>query len=150
MLQRHFLQPESLYAKVVRGQKLYSPVVILRGADHVHVYLSGRTSALPTGELVGKGDMRAQIRQVCENIKSHLEFVGATLEDVLRTVTYVTDIEEYFRCMDERFKYFTSTLPTSTLLGVSRLGNPDFLVEIEAEAIIEPERLRIPESGGAE
>lgn len=88
--------------------------------------------------------MRAQIRLVCENIKTALESVGATFGDVVRTTTYTTDVDEYYRCCDERFQFFKEPLPTSTLIGISRLGMPDMLVEIELEAIMEAERLRLP------
>ena len=89
--------------------------------------------------------MRAQLRLVCENIGIALESVGALFADVVRTTTYTTDIDEYYRCSDERFKFFKDPLPTSTLLGVNRLGMPDMLVEIEVEAVIESHRLRLPE-----
>ena len=143
MIRRYHLMPEGMFARAVEGRDLYTSVVVVRGDEHAHVYLAGQVACLPSGELVGKGDMRAQIRQVCECIKAGLEFVGAGFGDVVRTVTYTTDIEEYFRCMDVRFEYFTSPPPTSTLLGVGRLASPDFLVEIEAEAVLETERLRV-------
>ena len=88
--------------------------------------------------------MRTQIGKVCENIKIALESVGATLADVTRTITYTTDMKAYFAAIDERWKYFKEPLPTSTLIGVASLAMPDMLVEIELEAIIEPERLKIP------
>jgi enamine deaminase RidA (YjgF/YER057c/UK114 family) len=71
-----------------------------------------------------------------------LEYVGATLDDVVRTVTYVRDIDAYYAVCDERYKYFTGNLPTNTLLAISRLAHPDMLIEIEAEAIVAPERLK--------
>jgi enamine deaminase RidA (YjgF/YER057c/UK114 family) len=145
MIQRYYLTPENIYKTGGNDQVLYTPIVVVRGSDLAHVYFSGRTARLPNGELSGKGDMRAQIRLVCENIKKSLDYVGANFQDIVRTVTYTTDIEEYYRCGDERFKHFTSPLPTSTLIGVNRLGMPEMLVEIEAEAIMEPERLRISE-----
>lgn len=75
-----------------------------------------------------------------------LKSVGATFADVTRTNTYTTDIPAYFAAIDERFKYFTDPLPANTLIGVAGLAMPDMLVEIEVEAIIETERLRIPEN----
>ena len=87
--------------------------------------------------------MGAQIRIVCEKVGQALGSVGAVLDDVVRTITYTTDIEEYYRCVDERYKVFNNLLPTNTLLGVSRLAHPDMMVEIEAEALIDSDRLRI-------
>jgi len=99
-------------------------------------------SVVPTGEIIGKGDMRAQIRKTCENIGKGLAYAGATFADVVTATTYVTDIEEYYRCSDERFKFFVEKPCASTLIQISRLGHPDSLVEITVEAIIEPERLK--------
>jgi enamine deaminase RidA (YjgF/YER057c/UK114 family) len=81
--------------------------------------------------------MRAQIEQVGNNIKDALEAVGATLGDVVRTTTYVTDIDEYFRHADMRLRYFGSAIPTSTTVEVRRLASPEHLVEIEAFAVTE-------------
>ena len=96
----------------------------------------------PGGEIVGKGDMRAQMRKTCENIGKGLAYAGVTFDDVVRATTYVTDIEEYYKCSDERFKFFTNNRPASVLIQVSRLGHRDAIIEIEVEAIIEPARLR--------
>jgi enamine deaminase RidA (YjgF/YER057c/UK114 family) len=61
---------------------------------------------------------------------------------VVRATTYVTDINAYYKCSDERFKFFRRNRPASVLIEVSRLGHPEAMVEIEVEAIIEPERLK--------
>ena len=145
MLERYFITPENSYRTGGNDKILYTPVVVVRGGDLAHVYLSGRTARLVNGDVAGKGDMRAQIRLVCENIKIALNSVGAEFSDVVRTTTYTTDIQEYYRCCDERFKFFKDPLPTSTLLGVNQLGMSDMLVEIEVEAIMEPDRLRVPD-----
>ena len=85
---------------------------------------------------VHPGDMRAQLRQVCQNIGRALRSVGADFSDVVKTTTFTTDVEEYHRVSDERFKYFTRDLPTSALIGVKRLAHPDLMVEIEVMAVI--------------
>ena len=143
MLQRNFMEPQNMWKRIEKGNLLYSPILVVRGTDHAHVYIAGQTSRLPSGEEVGKGDMRAQIRQTCENIKTGLKNVGATLEDVVRMNLYVIDIEEYFRCCDERYKYFVKTRPPSTVIEIKKLGPPNAMIEIEVEAILEPERLRV-------
>jgi 2-iminobutanoate/2-iminopropanoate deaminase len=84
---------------------------------------------------VGKGDMRTQIRQTGENIKAALAAAGATLDDIVKTNTYVTDIEEFFKHTDVRREYF-GALPTSTTVEVRRLAHPDLLVEIEVVAMV--------------
>jgi len=142
MIKRSFLQPKDMWARVEKGNLLYVPVVVIEAAGHVHVYLSGQVARDPDGTITGKGDMRAQIRKTCENIGKGLAHVGADFDDVVRATTYVTDIEEYYRCSDERFKFFRKNRPASTLIEISRLGHPDAAIEIECEAIIEPERLK--------
>ena len=142
MIERKFLQPADMWARVENGNLLYVPVVTIHGTDHAHIYLSGQVAREASGAIVGKGDMRAQIRKTCENIEKGLTLCGATFEDVVRATTFVTDIEEYYRCSDERFKFFKTVRPASTLIQISRLGHRDAMVEIEVEAIIEPARLK--------
>ena len=142
MIKRQFMQPKDMWARVENGELLYVPVVTVHGQAHAHVYLAGQMARKVTGEIVTKGDMRAQIRTTCENIEKGLAYAGATFDDVVRATTYVTDIQEYYRCSDERFKFFKKNRPASVLIEVSRLGHPEAMVEIEVEAIIEPERLK--------
>ena len=142
MLKKRFLQPKDMWARVENGNLLYVPIVVAESAEHAHIYLAGQIARNVDGSIVGKKDMRAQIRKVCENIEKGLTHVGATFDDVVRATTYVTDIEEYYRCSDERFKYFRNHRPASTLIQIARLGHPDCLVEIECEAVIEPQRLK--------
>ena len=142
MIKRQFLQPEDMWARVENGNLLYVPVVIVQGTDHAHIYLAGQMAREPSGAIVGVGDMRAQIRKTCENIGKGLACAGATFDDVVRATTYVTDIEEYYRVSDERFKFFVKQRPASVLVQIARLGHRDAMVEIEVEAIIEPERLK--------
>jgi 2-iminobutanoate/2-iminopropanoate deaminase len=89
-----------------------------------------------SGNIVGPGDMRAQIRQVGENLKNALEAAGATLNDLVKTTTFVTDIDEFFRHVDVRHDYLGVSLPASTTVEVRRLSHPDLLVEIEAMAVL--------------
>jgi enamine deaminase RidA (YjgF/YER057c/UK114 family) len=142
MIERQFLCPDDMWKRVENGELLYVPVVTVHGADHAHVYIAGQMAREPTGEIVGKGDMRAQIRKVCENIGKGLAYAGATFDDVVRATTYVTDIQEYYRASAVRFEFFRKNRPASVLIEIVRLGHPDAMVEIEVEAIIEPERLK--------
>lgn len=145
MLERYYITPENSYKLGGNMQVIYTPVVVVKSEDHhAHVYLAGRTSRTLDGDVACKGDMRGQIREVCKAITIALESVGATIADVTRTTTYTTDMKAYFAAIDERFKWFKDPLPTSTLIGVACLAMPEMLVEIECEALIERERLRIP------
>jgi 2-iminobutanoate/2-iminopropanoate deaminase len=100
------------------------------------VFVSGQLSRNKNGEIVGKGDMRAQLRQALENVKAALEAAGAGLEDLVRTNTYVTDIDEYFKHVDVRMEYFSHGMPTSTTVEVRRLSQPELMVEIDAIAAV--------------
>ena len=144
MLKRHYVTPESTYKVGGNKQVIYTPVVVVEDTTHTHVYLAGRTSRTLDGDVACKGDMRGQIREVCKAIQIALESVGATFADVTRTTTYTTDMKAYFAAIDERFKFFKPPYPTSTLIGVACLAMPEMLVEIEVEAIIETNRLRLP------
>ena len=131
--------PKGLHHRVLKGHTLYSHVVIASGTRLV--FISGKVAKNEKGELVGKGDMRAQLRQVCENLKIALEAAGATFDDVVDTTTFTTDIQEYWRCVDVRFEYFKGpNLPASTVIGVppgSIADSPDFLVEMKAVAVLD-------------
>ena len=128
------IHPEGLSKRIVAGQLLYSPVVVVE--DAVLVFVSGLLARNAAGERVGKGDMGAQIRQVGENLRTALGAAGATLDDIVRTTTYVTDIDEFFRHVEVRQESFGRALPTSTTVEVRRLSHPDFMVEVEAFAAI--------------
>lgn len=131
---QHF--PSGLSRRVVQGHVLYAPVVSFDLGAHTLVFVSGLLSRDADGNIVGRGDMGAQIARVGENLAIALDAAGATLADLVRTQTLVTDIEAFFLHMDVRQKYFGAALPTSTTVEVRRLSHPDFLVEIEALAII--------------
>ena len=132
---RRRVHPQKLSLRTSKdGRILYSQVVEVIGSGRM-IFVAGQVARDGNGENVGKGDMRAQIEQVGENIKDSLEAVGATLDDIVRTTTYVTDIDEYFKHADVRLRYFGSAVPTSTTVEVRRLASPDNMVEIEVLAI---------------
>lgn len=134
-MQRNNIFPDTLHRRVVSGHLLYAPVVVVRGGTTI--FVSGLVSRDKDGNVIGKGDMAAQIRQVGENLRLSLEAAGATLKDLVRTCTFVTDIDEFFKHVDVRARYLGEALPTSSTIGVSRLSHPDFMVEIEAFAVID-------------
>ena len=133
-MDRKNIQPEALATRVVGGHVLYSHVVVVEGKKTI--FVSGQLARDREGGVVGAGDMRAQIRQVGENIKAALAAAGATLGDIVKTNTYVTDMDEYFKHVDVRMEYFGPAMPTSTTVEVRRLAHPDFLVEIEVVAML--------------
>jgi enamine deaminase RidA (YjgF/YER057c/UK114 family) len=101
-----------------------------------HIFLSGQLARALDGSCVGKNDMRAQMIQVGENIKAGLESVGVTLNDIVKTTTYVTDMEEFLKHPDLRVQYFGKDLPTSTTVEVRRLVHLDFMIEVEVTAMV--------------
>ena len=103
-ISRKNIQPEALAAPIRSGHTLYSHVVAVEGRRLV--FVAGQLARDRAGNVVGKGDMRAQIRQVGENIKAALAAAGATLGDIVKTNTYVTDMDEYFKHVDVRMEYF--------------------------------------------
>ncbi len=140
MVERYFLNPDDMWARVENGELLYAPITVIADDTHSHIYLSGQTARLASGEH-GAKDMRGQIGQVCQNIGRALNHVGATYDDVVTSTTYVLDLKEYYRHSDERFKYFENNRPASTLIQVSSASIPGTLIAINCEAIIETERL---------
>ena len=131
---RKTMQPPALVIATREDRVLYSNVVTARPGRLV--FIAGQLSRDQGGNIVGKGDMRAQIRQVCENIKAAVTAAGGTLGDLVRTNTFTTDIEEFRKHWDVRTDYFGVDPPTSTTVEVRRLAFADCLVEIDAIAVI--------------
>ena len=135
-VKRERIQPDKLHIRKSGDQVLYSQVMVVEANGCRQIFIAGQTPRDRDGNCVGKGDIRAQIEQVCENIKAALEAAGASLADIVKTTTYVTDMDEYFRHQDVRMRFFSQALPTSTTVQVARLSRPEFMVEIEAFAIV--------------
>jgi enamine deaminase RidA (YjgF/YER057c/UK114 family) len=133
-MERKNIQPEALHIRVVNGHVLYSHAVAVQGGRTL--YISGQLARDREGNIVGRSDMAAQIRQVGENLKAALAASGAGLEDLVKTTTYVTNIDEFFKHAALRMEYFGPGLPASTTVEVRRLSHPDFMVEVEAVAVL--------------
>jgi 2-iminobutanoate/2-iminopropanoate deaminase len=112
----------------------YSHVVSATGGRTI--YISGQVAFDAKGQLVGKGDLAAQTRQVFANLDTALKAAGATFNDVVKTNYYMLDASQVQVIREVRSQYFTKALPASTLVQVGRLANPDFLVEIEVVAVV--------------
>lgn len=103
-----------------------------------HVWVAGTTATDAEGKLVGRGDASAQARQALANVARALERAGASLEDVVRTRIYVTDIAGWEAIGRAHGEMFGHVRPACTMIEVKGLVDPDMLVEIEAEAYCQP------------
>jgi len=113
----------------------YSQLATVHGGRVV--FIAGQVALDQSGSLVGQGDFRAQAGQVFENLKAAVEAVGGTFRDVIKLNSYVLDITNLPQFREVRDRYIDlQNPPASTAIEVSRLFRPEFLLEIEAVAVI--------------
>jgi 2-iminobutanoate/2-iminopropanoate deaminase len=127
---KQIIQPESLNDPRPR----YSQGIQTEGGKLL--FIAGQTASDKDGNVVGKGDIEAQTRQVFKNLAAVLSEAGGTLDNLVMTTTYITDRkyrEGYNRVRSQQYK---SNPPTSTLVIVTGLANPDYLIEINGIAVL--------------
>ena len=101
-----------------------------------HIWVSGTTATDENGNVVGKGDAAAQTRHALQKIEKALAQAGASLKDVVRTRMFVTDIAEWEAIGRVHGEFFGAVRPAATMVQVSKLIDPDHLIEIEVDAFI--------------
>lgn len=100
------------------------------------VFISGMTARKPDGTIAGIGDITEQTRQVCENVKAAVEAAGGTLDDIVRVDVYVRNMEHFEKIHAVRREYFKPPLPASTMVEITKMTSPDYLIEISAIAVL--------------
>ncbi len=128
------MQERQRYSSGVKWESIVGYSRAVRVGNRI--YVTGTTATDENGNIVGIGDAYAQTIQIIKNIERALNALGANLENVVRTRMFVTNIsrwEEYGRAHGE---FFREILPATTMVEVSRLIDPEMLIEIEADAEI--------------
>ena len=127
------INPNGMYKP---NKNIYSQVVKSAGATTVHV--AGTVPFDEDANVVGIDDMKVQVLKILDNIRISLEAAGATPADVVRINIYALDVDDYVSSgAPEVISFFSDNKPASTTVQVSRLVHPDWIVEIEATAVID-------------
>jgi reactive intermediate/imine deaminase len=100
------------------------------------VYIAGQVALDKSGNVVGKNDFAAQATQVFENLKLALAAAGATFDNLVKVTTFVTDMSHLQALRALRARYYGKNAPASTLVQVGKLANEEFMIEIEAIAVV--------------
>ena len=132
-MEKQFINPPA-----VAASPAYTHVVTASG--NKTVYISGQVALDANGSLVGRGDLRAQTKQVFENLKRALAAAGAGFEDIVKVTYYIVGYrpEQLPAIREVRSEYLPrSNPPASTLVGVEALFMDDVLIEVEAIAVID-------------
>jgi enamine deaminase RidA (YjgF/YER057c/UK114 family) len=128
--------------KLVSSGSRYEPIIGFSRAVRVgnFVAVAGTAPIGPDGKTAGPGDPKAQARRCLEIIRAALEAAGASMKDVVRTRTFLTRVEDWERVGEAHGEFFRDIRPASTMVKVAGLIDPEWLVEIEADAVIDGDR----------
>jgi enamine deaminase RidA (YjgF/YER057c/UK114 family) len=126
---------ERYCAKDVFDPPTYSQAVKVTGAQTI-LFLSGQVAYDAQGQPAHRGDFAAQARAVFQAIRAQVEAGGGTLASVVKLNTYLTDIRHRAELVPVREEFFGKKTPASTLVAVAALAQPDWLIEVEAIAVV--------------
>ncbi len=151
-----FITTLSAIAQSKQKLKLINPNSLAKSPAYSHiaqintgriVLISGQVANDSLGNIVGKGDLKAQTEQVYKNIEKALNAVGASFADVAKFGIYIKDMSKIAefrevrnRLFDEKYYKNQTNRPVSTAIGVTELFNPDWLIEIEAFVVLSKKR----------
>jgi 2-iminobutanoate/2-iminopropanoate deaminase len=127
-------QPPGMDIRTQEGKAAYSHVVTVSGTGKL-IFIAGQLGRDAAGNIV-PGGMRAQMEQTFKNLDACLKAAGATWADVIKTNTFVVDYDAFSQCRDVRMRYLGVATPTSTTIEISRLAQPEAMVEIELVAVV--------------
>lgn len=121
--------------------KLCKPLGVYSQATEVvmperFVFVSGFTSRDQDGNVKGRGDIKVQTDTVLRNIQTILEEAGGAMKDIVKMTIYIRDMNMFNEIHEVRAKYFSQPYPACSMLEVSRMVDPDHLIEIEAVAAL--------------
>ena len=108
-----------------------------------HIHVSGTTAVNEQGKLIGLGDPYSQTKQIIRNIESALDVAGASLENIVRTRIYLTNIDSWKSVGKAHAEFFNDIRPATSMMEVNRLISREMLVEIEADAVVADNNLSI-------
>ena len=126
---------EQYAARGVYDPPIYSQAVKVTGGETI-LYLSGQVAYDESGGVAHPGDFKAQARAALQAVKAQVEAGGGTMANIVKVNTYLTDIRHRAEYAALREEFFGKKMPASTLVAVSALAQPEFLIEIEAIAVI--------------
>lgn len=121
--------------RIRKPSGVFSQATVIEAQGRL-VFISGMTSRRPDGSIAGIGDITAQTKQVCENVKAAVEAAGGTLDDVCRVDVYVRNMEHFDKIHEVRKQYFKSPLPASTMVEVCKMTSAEYLIEMSAIAVL--------------
>ena len=113
----------------------YSHAITIAAAGTL-VFISGMTARTVDGGIAGIGDVAQQTHQTCRNLQAAVEQAGGSLQDIVRVDVFVADIRHFDVIHEVRRQYFTGVAPASTMVEVSKFVKPEYLIEINAIAVV--------------
>ena len=140
------IAPQAAASAQTQGSRYINPPSLTKPNGYTHVvvapdnrtvYVAGQVALDSTGQLVGAGDFKAQAERVYENLRRALTSVGGSLDDVVKTTTFITDIKNLPALREVRARISRSGRPpANTLVVVSSLARPELMIEVEAVAVL--------------